>query len=382
VISRAVLAALVAANTPALPLAGPVSELAADGGRVAILVRTKTGNCARDRVAVWAPATRSLVPVGASACVDSTSTGAGLYSVGLAGTRVAYVQFAGGNTRELQLRLASLASPRAVTVASASFGVDEVQGTYIGRVAGDGSLLAFDWWSECAPCAAPVAPRASIFRLVPSGGSACPDAGLGALPRCRPVISTVGSLRLLAVGGGLTAMRAGDDVAVRGPDGTTLYTGTFAGLRAARLDAGVLLVLTRVGTQNSLWTVDVASGARSGPWVLPASRSAGDDVCGDPNGCRLPALRLADYQGGIAVYVVGRAVHLLRLADRRDVTIRAPGVGPVHAQLEPSGLFYSYSPVASPSRGRVVFVPLGRLPQSGAIRTSQRLPSSREPWRA
>ena len=367
-ISRALLAGLVvltgagSATTPVLPLAGPVSELAADGGRVAILVRTKTGSCARDRVAVWTPATRSFVPVGASACVGSTSTGAGLFSVGLAGTRVAYVQFAGGNTRELQLRLASLGSPQPTTVASASFGVDTVQGTYIGRVAGDGSLLTFDWWSECLPCAAPVAPRGSIFRLVPSGGAACPNAGLGTQPRCRAVVSAAGSLRLLAVGGGLVVMRSGDDVAVRALDGTVLYSGGFAGLRAARIDAGILLVLTRVGTQTSLWTVDVSSGRLNGPWILPLSRLAGDDVCGDPNGCRLAALRLADYQNGIVVYLAGRAVHLLRLSDRRDVAIRAPGVGPVHAQLEPSGLFYSYSPAGSPGRGRIAFVPLGRLP--------------------
>jgi hypothetical protein len=358
----ALLAALAAASTPVLTLAGPVSELAADGGRVAILVRTKTGSCARDRVAVWAPATRSFVPIGASACVGSTSTGAGLFSVGLAGTRVAYVQFAGGNTRELQLRLASVGSPRPATVASASFGVDEVQGTEIGRVAGDGSLLAFDWWSQCLPCAAPVAPRGSIFRVVSSGGTACPNAGLGALPRCRPVLSAAGSLRLLAVGGDLVVMRSGDDVAVRAPDGTVLSTGTFPGLRAARIDARVLLVLTRVGTQSGLWTVDLSSGQRSGPWILPAAKSAGDDVCGDPSGCRPSALRLADYQSGIAVYVVGRAVHLLRLADLRDVAIRAPGVGPVHAQLEPSGLFYSYSPAATPGRGRVAFVAFNRLP--------------------
>lgn len=358
----ALLAALVAASTPVLPLAGPVSELAADGGRVAILVRTKTGSCARDRVAVWAPATRSFVPIGASACVGSTSTGAGLFSVGLAGTRVAYVHFAGGNTRELQLRLASVGSPRPATVASASFGVDEPDGTEIGRVAGDGSLLAFDWWSQCAPCAAPVAPRGSIFRMVSSGGAACPNAGLGALPRCRPVLSAAGAPRLLAVGGGLVVVRFGDDVSVLGLDGTVLYTGTFAGVRAARIDARVLLVLTRVGTQSSLWTVDVASGQRSGPWILPAARSAGDDVCADPSGCRPAALRLGDYQDGVAVYVLGRVVHLLRLADRRDTAIRAPGVGPGHAQLEPSGLFYSYSPTASPGRGRVAFVPSARLP--------------------
>ena len=352
-ISRALLAGVVAltgtssANTAVLSLAGPVSELAADGGRVAILVRTKTGSCARDRVAVWAPGTRSFVPIGASACVGSTSTGAGLFGVALAGTRVAYVQFAGANTRELQLRLATLTRPRAVTVASASYGVDQQQGTYIGRVAGAGSLLAFDWWSECAPCAqaTPVAPPSSVFRVVSSGGSACPNAGLGALPRCRPVATVAGSLRLLAVGGGLVVTRAGDDVEARSVDGTIVWSGTFPGLVTARIDGHLLVVLVHSGTQNSLWAVDVSTGVRSGPWNLPSSA----------------ALRLEDYRAGIAVYVVGRAVHLLRLAGGPNVTIRAPGPGPVHAQLVPSGLFYSYRAATSPGRGRVAFVPMSGL---------------------
>src|SRR5437868_6404712 len=129
------------------PRARSPASLAADGGRVAILLRTKTGNCSRDRVAVWAPSSRTFVPIGASACTSSTSTGAGLFGVALAGMRVAYVQYAGGNTRELQLRLATLTQPQPATVASAAFGVDQDQGTYIGRVAGDGTLLAFDWWS-------------------------------------------------------------------------------------------------------------------------------------------------------------------------------------------------------------------------------------------
>jgi hypothetical protein len=354
VLGRAFLLGLVtllgssSAGTQVLPLAGPVSELAADGGRVAILLRTKTGSCARDRVAVWAPGTRTLVPIGASACVGSTSTGAGLFGAALAGTRVAYVQFAGGNTRELQLRLATLARPHAATLASASFGLDREQGTFIGRVAGDGSLLAFDWWSQCAPCAqaAPVAPRSSIFRVVSSGGSTCPNAGLGALPRCRLVVGVPGSLRLLAVGGGLVVTRAEDEVAVRRLDGTAVWSGTFVGLRTARIDGHVLLVLVRAGSQNSLWSVDVSTGVRSGPWE-PASTSA--------------TLRLEDYQAGIAVYVVGRAVHLLRLSDGRDVPIRAPGPGPVQAQLAPSGLFYSYRPAGSPVRGRVAFVPMAAV---------------------
>jgi hypothetical protein len=367
---RALLAALAAfgtgsASTQTLALPGPVSELAADGGRVAVLLRTKTGNCARDRVAVWAPATRTFVPVGASACTASTSTGAGLEGVALAQTTIAYVQFAGGNTRELRLRVATLARPRPVTVASAAFGLDQASGTFIGRLAGDGSLLAFDWWNMCNACANPVAPRGTVWRVAPSG-SACPGAGgLGALPRCRLVQSLTASLRLLAVGGGRLATRSGDTfVEVRSADGTPLESGVFPGsVRAARLDAGVLVVLTRSGIENSLWAVNtnLADGPRSGPWPLPPSSSSGDAVCGDPSGCRLPALRLEDFQSGIAVYVAGRDVHLLRLSDKRDVRIRAPGIGPVHAQLEAPGLFYSYRPAASPGRGRVTFMPMAAV---------------------
>ena len=369
-VGRALVAALAAfgtgsAGTQTLSLPGPVSELAADGGRVAIVLRTTAQRCARDRVAVWAPATRTFVPIGASACTASTSTGAGLEGVALAGTSVAYVQFAGGNTRELRLRLATLARPRPVTLASAAFGLDQNSGTFIGRVAGDRSLLAFDWWSQCTPCATPVAPRSAVWRVVASG-SACPGAnGLGALPRCRPIRAVAGPLRLLAVGGDRVATTAGDQgIEVRSTDGAPLYSGVFPGaVRAARLDDGVLLVLTRAGNQNSLWTVDTnaADGRRSGPWALPPSSSAGDAVCGDPSGCPLPALRLEDFQSGIAVYVVGRDVHLLRLSDKRDVRIRAPGPAPVHAQLEPSGLSYSYRAAASPGRGRVAFVPMAAV---------------------
>jgi hypothetical protein len=355
------------ASPQVLSLPGPVSELAADGGRVAILLRTTTGDCSRDRVAVWRPSPRTFVPIGASACTASTSTGAGLEGVALAGTSVAYVQFAGGNTRELRLRLATLARPRPATVASAAFGLDQASGTFIGRVVGDRSLLAFDWWSLCTPCAGatPVAPRSAVWRVV-SSGSACPGAGgLGALPRCRSIRETTGPLRLLAVGGGRVATTAGDQgVEVRSADGTPLYAGVLPGaMRATRVDGGVLLVLTRAGNQNSLWAVDTntADGRRSGPWALPPSTSSGDAVCGDPSGCPLAALRLEDFQSGIAVYVVGRDVHLLRLSDKRDVRIRAPGLGPVHAQLEPSGLFYSYRPAASPGRGRVAFVPMAAV---------------------
>src|SRR5204862_8362695 len=88
-----------ASGPPVLRLTGPVKELAADGGRVAVLVQTSRPRCTQSRVAVWQPSTRSLAPVGVSPCSESVSTGAAISEVALAGRRVAYLEYAGGNTR-------------------------------------------------------------------------------------------------------------------------------------------------------------------------------------------------------------------------------------------------------------------------------------------
>jgi hypothetical protein len=355
-----------AASPPVLRLTGPVKELAADGGRVAVLVQTSRPNCTQSRVAVWQPSTRSLAPIGVSPCSESVSTGAGIYSVALAGRRVAYVLYAGGNTRELQLETATLPQRKPVTVASAAFGLDEGSGTYIGRVAGDGSLLAFDWWTACPMCAGssrPVPDSSTILRLG-STGSACPDAGLGTLRRCTTILSQPGTVRLHSVAGG--------SVAVADPNGTlrvlspsgivrTTIPPKAGDLRALRLDSDGRTLVTLVqdiGNQNGLRVYD-ASGALSASYRLPATRSSGEATCGDPQGCKTAALRLEDVQSGIAVCVLGTQIGLVRLSDGKRATIRVPGRTPVHAQLEPDGLYYSYSLTARSSR--VAFLPFSGI---------------------
>src|SRR5207253_5896160 len=225
----------------------------------------------------------------------------------LAGTRVAYVQFGGGNTRELQLRSASLPARRPVTIASASFSLDEASGTYIGRVAGDGSLLAFDWWNLCPACADPSRPqpdRSSVWRV--AGNGPCPNAGLGSARLCTVVQTGFGTLRLLsAAAGSLALLQPDGSVAVVTAAGVPTATVTFAAgeLRAARLDTDgrTLVALVAVGGKNALRVYD-ASGALVATYPLPAARTSGDATCDDPNGCRTPALRLEDVDSGIAVY--------------------------------------------------------------------------------
>ena len=354
-----------AAPAPPLRLTGPVKELAADGGRVAVLLQTSRPNCTQSRVAVWQPSTRSLAPIGVSPCSQSVSTGAGISSVALAGTRVAYVQYAGGNIRELELRSATLAARRPVTVASASFGLDELSGTYIGRVAGDGSLLAFDWWSVCPACAGDAGPqpdRSAVWRV--AGTGACPNAGLGSARRCTVVQAGLGAVRLLSAAAGSVALLQPDgSVAIVTATGTPIAKVAFAAgeLRAARLDSDgrTLAALVASGGKNALRVYD-STGALAATYPLPAARTSGDGTCGDPSGCRTPALRLEDVDSGIAVYVIGAQIHLLRLDDGKTATIRPPGRTPVHAQLERDGLYYSYS--LAPKSSRVAFMPFAKLP--------------------
>lgn len=73
------------------------------------------------------------------------------------------------------------------------------------------------------------------------------------------------------------------------------------------------------------------------------------------------AVRLGDVQDGIAVLVAGTRTCLQRLAAARRVVNDAPGSGRVLAQLEPSGLFYSYRADDAKYPGCVVFVPFDRL---------------------
>jgi hypothetical protein len=338
-----------------LVLAGPVKELAADGGRVAVILTTKRATCSRDRAAVWTPSTRSLVPVGAAPCSESLSTGAGFFGLALADTRFAYVLFGGGNIRELQLRAGTLARPRPATVASASFGLGDGEGTYLGNLLGDGSLLVFNGWDATG------VESAAVLRLVPAGGQ-CPDGDLGSARRCATVRSAAGEA--VAVDTGRIVLRdATGTLQVVRPNGTLVRSVAAPQIRAAKLQGDDLVVLVPAAPRRfRLDVFSLLTGAKTQSWPLagPAA-SAGDGRCGDPEGCRTPALRLEDVQNGLAVYELGRSIHLLRLSDGRDVVFRTPAEGPVHAQLEAPGLFYSYRLSSSTMPGRVAFVPFATL---------------------
>ena len=290
-----------------LAVRSPVTSLAADGGRVAFVATRTPTDC--DHVSVWTPAAKAVrrfrLP---SPCLDPQFVSSGVYGVGLGGSRPAWISYS-GNEGECDFRLetATLARPTPVALTQASFGGCRPE-TYDLHVHGDGDLLVFD----------------DADRLVRIGAERATTLRTG--EHAAPVES---------VSGGLIAIREPDAVAVVDERGNVVRVFPLA-VSAARLDGGRLVV----ARASALDVYDVASGALLLERPLPSGST------------------LTDADGGIAVLLHGATIMLLRLADGSSTTL-APGAGPVLADLEPPGLYYSFP--AGDSGSRVVFVPRASL---------------------
>ncbi|HEV8251365.1 MAG TPA: hypothetical protein VGQ15_15450 [Gaiellaceae bacterium] len=89
---------------------GPVTALAFDGSRLAYASGRSNGDC--DRVRIWNPRTGRVAKLGrTTACVE-TSTGTGIAALSIAGPRVLWLHYTGGNTREWSLFTATASAPR------------------------------------------------------------------------------------------------------------------------------------------------------------------------------------------------------------------------------------------------------------------------------
>ena len=119
----------------------------------------------------------------------------------------------------------------------------------------------------------------------------------------------------------------------------------------AALDGPRLVLLQR----RQLAVFDLGSGQRRAMWPVQLGfRSAAE---------------LEDVSGGLAVYVVGAAIHVLRLSDGRDVVIRTPNATePVFARLAPSGLFYAFNVAYAKRPGRLAFAARSALDRALASR--------------
>lgn len=329
-----------------------VTGLSADGSVAAVATNCRDGDhlARENQLFAWNPVRRSVVSIAPRRqrqCYGA-STGEGIWEQAIAGRQLAWVRFAGGNSREAWLVTATIRRPLSTTQLTGVKvrNTDSGLGDWVGNVHGDGSLLVFNTWSVCGTtsegysCPEGTPPGSNIYnenlwRIVG--------------PRKQLLLASPDELTVLSVAAGRILVRRADgSLELRRADGSLARAFPFrrGEVRAALLDASELVVLDH-GSSLTWRVYDLVSGEQKRVFAAPGRAIA------------------ADVERGLLVYTVGRVVHVLRLADGRKAIFKAPVVrmryvdpAPVLAQIEPSGLFYSYQ---VRREGRVRFVPFGEI---------------------
>ncbi len=285
-----------AATVRTVTAPAPVLALAQDGPFVAYA----TGRSARDcnRVYVWNLTTRGVSKLGRRTHCIETSTGNGIGSLAIAGRRVLWVHYAGGNRRLYSIWTATTARPLPRLLASREVDVDDPAPLVVGD--GDDSRLG---------SLLPYAVGANVVALRANGSRAF------AWTAPAPVVA------LSAREGELAVASRGGRVTVLDGRGRVERTETFASeIRAVRLTgAGVLVQRGR--------TLELRGPVVPRAWQLPAGA------------------RLEDADGAWAYYAHGTSISRLRL-DAANVTRRV--AGGTRAEVEGARI--------ATSSGRTVFV--------------------------
>jgi len=324
-----------------------VTGLAADGSVAAVATGCGDWGYPVPHLFAWNPVRRSVVRMGTRR--ERKCDRGGVLEQAIAGHRLVWVPYQAGNYIYARLVTATVERPLSTTqlIEERTHHADSGIGDWVGNVHGNGPLLVFNTWSTCEwdpdtgdnPCPEGVPPRTfhifdeKLWRIV--GG------------RKRLLVASPDELAVLSVAAGRILIRRADEsLEVRRSDGSLLRAFPFrrGEVRAALIDASRLVVLDH-GSSLTWRVYDLVSGQQKRVFAAPGRAIA------------------TDVERGLLVYTVGRAVYVLRLADGRKVIFKAPVVrmpypAPVQAQLEPSGLFYSYD---VRREGRVRFVPFGEI---------------------
>ena len=306
---------------------GWIESLAMDGARVAYAVGGGGSSCAK--VFVWNVRTQggALVSGKGTCGADSTSTGGGVTEVAVAGTRLAWIVNEGGNTESTDtLYTASLPAPHEHRVASAlrTGNIDgTLTGSWLSGLVGSGDRIALNQFTTDA-----------------SGTVAT-----AALQRLGSRLTTIaaGKAKLHAVSldqHRIAVLPSNQTVALYDTDtGRLLLTVTPSSAREVALRKDYVVVLTKT---KSIEIFDARTGAavRTLPVAAGASK--------------------LDVYGGVAAYAAGRAVHVLRLLDGKDVALATAPRAIAGLEIEASGIVYAYNTVSGiKDLGNLAFVPMG-----------------------
>ena len=289
----------------------PVGLISADSGRVAYTVGPSAADC--EYVSIWSPTKKSIVrvwPRRPAPCGDRAFTESyPIYELALGGAVVAWSQVDGCGNTGCGSELLAAVVPRAPQDVADDDGTDYRSGQ----------------WAYFGPLG-----HGNIF-LLPDGLRV--ELPTGKVRWCEPQGDGYAS-----IAGGLIAVSRGANIAVLDDRCSLvrLLRVRTNSVNAALLDGRRLFV----AHSGRLDVYDVASGARVLTGPLPAG------------------YRLTDVSDGIAVLRRGRRILVLRLRDGHSLLLW-PERGPVQAEIEAPGLYYSY---ATPDgRGRLELVPTAEL---------------------
>jgi Tol biopolymer transport system component len=313
---------------------GPITGLAADGGRVAFIACLGAF--------VWTPATRELTEIqrrewpdhpGPAPCYQPDRSY--FYALAVAGDRVAYGERR-GCTGTLALGLGLVGSPGQVTeLARSNVTCAAPMKPALAGLEGAGDLLAYSAALEDAPCCPLGTTSTAVQSIHRVSGAGCP---------CPAIASSNGPYVPADVDAGRVVAYGDNETHVLDAEGLRLLSIPVSPA-AARLSGPDLVLLLR----GELRVYDAASGALRRTWPLP------DVPSGGPCELRCGSARLVlqDVARGLAAYVLDRQVHLLRLADGTDAIVAAG----THARFMDAGLVYA-------DGWRLHLVPFDRLPLS------------------
>jgi hypothetical protein len=321
-----------------------VAALAIDGDRIAYDASSKiVANPAPNKVLVWNVRTGKTVKVSGkkTAAADGSSTGAGVFQLAIAGSRVAWLMNEGGNSEgDDYLFTSSLTNPKEHQVASEIRSGDacgggsqgRCAGQWLGGLVGSGSFLAANRWTTDGDGAV----TAGELDLL--SGSKLKKVATGT----DTVEAAVANGRRVAV-----LLRADRTVALYSAAGKLLLTvHTPPSAEAVALQGEHLVVGTKT---QQLLVYDARTGS------LRKSLAARGEANNPRN---------LDVQGNIAVYTTGNAgeLHAVNLSTGKDRVIAKPHGGVVLAQIDSAGLAYAGNGSGTNyGKGTLVFLPFAKV---------------------
>jgi hypothetical protein len=317
----------------------PVAALAIDGSRIAYdaSARYVTKPQATNKVLVWNVRTGKTIKVSGrkTAAADSTSTGAGVFQLAVAGSRVAWLVNEGGNLEgDDYLFTSSMTKPKERQVASEIRTGDacpgrsqgRCAGQWLGGLVGSESLIAVNRWTTDGTGAV------TAGQLDVLSGTKLKRVAIGA--------NTVQAAT--ADGGRVAVLRVDGTVALYSAAGKLLLTvHTPPNTEAVALRGKKLMVATKTG-QLELYNASTGSLRKT----LTARSN------------RQP--RNLDVQGNIAIYTTGSAgvLHAVNLSSGKDRVIAERHGGILLAYIDAAGLAYAGNGFGTNyGKGTLVFMP-------------------------